>query len=344
MNELMHDSDTQKIQFQHVLEALLDDDKPFDPRYLYRLSDLEPQELIEFEKNWPQVPDRRRLALLQDIEIIGETNYLVSFEAVCRCALKDIDPRVRTIAVRSLWEYENTSLVPTLLQLLEVDTDPDVRAALATALGKYVYLGEIEELPQHMLDTIVDRLLAIVNGSDATLVRRRALEALGFSSREEIPALIEKAYYSGNDDWLMSAVFAMGRSANQGWSRHVIDQLAHDSPEVRREAARAVGELEAGEATEMLVEFLDDEDDEVRMAAVWSLSQLGGEGVADILEELLDFAEDEEEADFIEQALDNLAFTEDMQRFSLFEFTEDELEGGDDEDVSFPDDNEDGDA
>jgi HEAT repeat protein len=328
MADFIPTSDVEKIPFQQVLDALLDSDTPFHPRYLYRLSDLNQTELAEFETNWPRVPGQRRLAVLQDIEEITESNYLLSFEAVCKFALGDIDPSVRQVAVRSLWEYEDASLIPVFLNLLETDKDSDVRAVVATALGKYIYLGEIDEIPQRTLDEIVDKLLAIIDGSDATHVRRRALEALGFSSRKEVPPRIERAYNSNNDDWVASSIFAMGRSANPDWSPHVMDQLTNDSPEVRLEAVRAVGELEVRAATGELVELLDDEDDEVRMAAVWSLSQLGGEGIADILVDLLEFTENEEEAEFIDQALDNLAFTDDLEQFTFFELGDD-VDGGD---------------
>jgi HEAT repeat protein len=321
-------NDVEEIPFQRVLDALLDAGESFDPRYLYRLSDLEQTDLAEFQSNWPHVPVQRRLAVLQDIEKFTESNYLLSFKAVCKCALGDVDARVRQVAIRSLWEYEDGSLIPLFLNLLESDKDPDVRAVSATALGKYIYLGEIDEIPVQSLDEIVDRLLAILDGSNATLVKRRALESLGYSGRPEVPPHIERAYHSNNDDWLASSLSAMGRSANSDWSGHVLEQLTHDSSEVRLEAARAVGELETRAAIGELLNLLDDDDDRVRMAAVWSLSQLGGEGIADVLVELLALTEDEEQVEFIEQALDNLAFTDDMAQFSFFEL-EDEFDGGD---------------
>jgi len=55
----------------------------------------------------------------------------------------------------------------------------------------------------------------------------------------------------------------------------------------------------------------DEDDDEVSGAAIWSLSQIGGEDVRTYLENLLDQSEDEEQTEFLEEALDNLSFTED---------------------------------
>jgi hypothetical protein len=61
-------------------------------------------------------------------------------------------------------------------------------------------------------------------------------------------------------------------------------------------------------------------------AAIWSLSQIGGEDVQIVLEKLLDEAEDEDLIAFLEEALDNLAFTEDLDRFELMSFDPDDLE------------------
>ena len=59
-------------------------------------------------------------------------------------------------------------------------------------------------------------------------------------------------------------------------------------------------------------------------AVIWSLSQIGGEDVRTYLENLLDQLEDDEQIAFLEEALDNLAFTEDLERFDLLAFDPDE--------------------
>jgi HEAT repeat protein len=213
---------------------------------------------------------------------------------------------------------------------MENDAILDVRAAAASALGKYIYLGEIEELPATLLHEIEDRLLKVASGNDLSLVRRRSLEAMGFSAHPLVPDLIEQAYRSGNNDWIASALFAMGRSANSRWIPQVMEMLAHDYPAVRMEAARAAGELEVAQATPVLLELLNDEDDDVRSAAIWSLSQLGGEGVREALETMYEETQDDEEAELIESALENLDFTEEIGFFStLMDIEDGEADEGD---------------
>ena len=307
-----------------LVEILLDAEKNLPAGYLYRLSDLNQSDLNELQAAWPRIPVWRRIAVMEDIEEIGGSDYTLSFEALASFCLGDSEPRVRELSIQTLWDYELPDLIPVFLSMLENDQNENARAAAATALGTYIYMGEVGELPPPTLKDIEDKLIWVTKGKDSSLVRRRALEVLGFSSREEVKDLILQAYYSGNTDWLTSALFAMGRSANQSWKNLVLEMLANDNPEIMAEAIRATGELELTDAAPTLLEFLDDEDREVRMAAIWSLSQTGGEGIQDALETLYEETEDIEEIELLEAALDNLAFTEDMELFALMDFSEDE--------------------
>jgi HEAT repeat protein len=313
-----------QISLQQLVDALMDEDTPFNPRYLYRFSDLEPAEVAELARSWPQVPDWRRQAVMEDLEKLGEADSLLSFDAICVYCMTDANANVRELALRSLWEYDLPEVVPSLLMLLQSDDAAHVRAAAASALGKYVYLGELEELNETTLHEIEDRLIEKVRGSDAVDVRRHALEALGFSSRNEVPALIEKAYTSGKEDWLISSLYAMGRSANQKWGARLMKMLDSDSPEVRIVAVQALGELELKEARPLLLELLQDDDVNVRLASAWSLSQIGGEEVQAALEAMYDMADDEEDAEYIASALENLAFTDEMGDLPLLDFLDDE--------------------
>ena len=325
----MENKDHERIPFKQVLDALLDDTHLFPPVYLHRFSDLDAKNLNALKDIWAQVPVIRRRALLEDLEEIAEVDTLVSFEDLARYALNDEDAQVRMTAIRLLWEDEDRKLVPTFIRMMEHDPDSQVRAAAATALGLFVYLGELEEIPEETHQLVEDKLILTVKGEDLPLVRRRALEALGFSSREEVSDLLRENYERGNIEWLASALYAMGRSADNKWGPAVMRMFSHPEAEVREEAVRAAGELELTAARDALIDALqDDSDENVQMAAVWSLSQIGGNEVRPLLERLLSESEDDAIADFIEEALENLSFTEDMANFEMFDIDLDEDETG----------------
>jgi hypothetical protein len=319
------------IPFAKLIDALLDESIPFHPRYLNRLSDLNPEDTALLSEAWPKVSLRRRKALLEDLEEIRLVDDLLCFEEVGRIALKDMNPGVRLLAIRILREYEMVELLPAFQAMAERDPDTDVRAEAAAALGMYIYLGEVEDISPAKLKRVEECLLSLLSNQEPIPVQRRALESIGFSSRKEVPGLIEKAYTSEDMDWVISSLFAMGRSANSRWYPRVLKMLIHPHPGVRAEAAGAAGELEIKASRPALVELLEDADFDVRMAAIWSLSQVGGQAVRKALERSLETTEDDEEADQIEKALENLDFAEELQGLAILEITEDGDESSDDE-------------
>jgi len=311
---------TQNIPFLTVVKALLDESKPFPARFLHCFSDLEPVDLKKLTKAWPQVSPRRKHTLLEDLEDLAEVDTLTSFDDLAHSLLADIDPQVRAGAIRLLWECDDVKLISVYLNILNNDEDVEVRAAAANALGQFVYLGELDKIPAELHHKIEDQLLAAATSAKEILVRRRALESLGYSGREEVVPLIEAAYHQKDPDWIVSALFAMGRSCDDRWNKQVLSQLRSPDEDIHTEAIHASGELELESARPVLLDMLEDEEDlEVRHELIWALSKIGGEGVRAKLEELLEIEEDDEEADFIQEALDSLSFTEDMGGFSLLD-------------------------
>jgi len=316
-------SNSPEPSFEDVLEILPIPGEPLPLDYLSRLSDIGVEQLDEIRKIWTDIPDQRRLEIIREVELVSRSNYLLSFQSLCDFVMDDHFPRVREVAVRSLWEYEDKSLIPKFLNLIETDPDADVRAVVITALGKYVYLGEIDEIPLGTLNQIVDQLRDLATGTGATNVKCRALESLGYSGNSAVSGLIDDAYRSGKDDFVCSALVAMGRSVDPRWTAIVLNELQSDSPEVCLEAIKATGELELQEGTETLINFLDHDDSDIRLAAIWALSHIGGKGVAEVLEEQLDYTEDDIEAAIIAEALETLAFTDEIELLTLFEVADD---------------------
>jgi HEAT repeat protein len=311
------------IPFAKLIDALVDEDIPFSPKYLNRLSDLEPADKTLLTDTWLKVSIRRREALLEDLEELHMADDLLCFEDIGRIALKDSEPGVRKRAIQILREYELVDMLPKFVDMSQHDPDADMRAESTAALATYIYMGEVEDISPKKLLQVEECLLSLISGTDTVQVRRRALEALGFSSRKEVVGLIEKAYASPDRDWLVTALLTMGRSASSHWNSHVLKMLTHEYPPVRAEAASAAGELEIKTAVPRLLKLLKDPDIDVRMASIWALSQIGGAGVRLALEAMLETVEDNDEANQINNALENLDFTEEMNNLALLEIPED---------------------
>ncbi|MFW9925064.1 MAG: HEAT repeat domain-containing protein [Candidatus Thorarchaeota archaeon] len=311
------------IPFQQIIKALLNDEKPFPTRYLYPLSDISPEDVATLKRTWPKISLQRRQAFMDDVQQFNEDDFLLNFIDIGLLAIHDPDPHVRLMAVLILAEYEGSDLVPLFLNAAENDSQVDVRAASAAALGKLVQQGELDGLPAATLKKVESCLLRILDGQDAKQVRLSALEALGYSSMDEANEYIKNAFLSGDDEWVSSALIAMGRSYNEKWNSNVISMLQDSRSSVRLEAVRAAGELEIPEAASILIDLLQDNEVSVHQAAIWSLSQIGGNNLRDLFDSMLEVSEDDEDVDLLEAALENLEFTEGFSDLSLFDLDED---------------------
>ncbi|HSD84357.1 MAG TPA: HEAT repeat domain-containing protein [Anaerolineae bacterium] len=312
---------------ESTLQNLVNLEEPISVAALYALSGLEQAQLEQVKSVWEALPADRRAATMQHLVELGDENFEVDFNALYRVGLHDADPAVRAAAVSGLWEDADPALIAPLLNLLQTDDSEAVRAASASALGHYVYQGELEELATAKVAPIIAALKTVYrNVAEPIEVRRRALESLGFLSDDDTSQLITQAYQHANDRLKLSAVFAMGRSLDTDrWGSIVMEELAAPDPEMRYEAARAVGELEYAPAVRQLAELLDDVDEEVQLATVWSLGQIGGEKAKQLLMAVLE-SDVEHLHEQAEDALAELEFKADNLDFKMFDFDEDEDE------------------
>ena len=319
------------VPFSTVIAALLDENDPFPPKYLHQFSDIQPDHLKSLKSIWSRVSLSRKLSLLEDLENLAVKDTLLSFDNLAVSLLGDPDADVRSLGIRLLWECEDTSLIPVFLNKLSSDSSVTTSAAAATALGLFIYMGEVEKIPSSTFANLEQKLINAAREAKDSLIRRRALETLGFSSRPEVHDLITTALYDPDPDWIISAMIAIGRSNNQGWEKEVITHLLHENDDIRIEAIQAAGQLELENTRSLLLEQLDeDEDPEIWHALLWSLSQIGGEGLREHLEEFIKEIDDPDEEDFLDEVLENLNLTNQMASFILFD-----LEGNDEFEEGF---------
>jgi HEAT repeat protein len=322
----MYSNSNKSYTFDQIKNALLDNTAPFPAAMIYYFSDIPAEDLAQLKDVWPRVMIERRRGLLEDMESLSEGDTLLDFDSVATMCLEDEDPVARAAAIRVLWQSDREDLVPRLLKLLQEDPEETVRSAAATALGTFVELGELDEIKAETYQQVVECLIKTHLDAKDSLVCRRALESLGFSSHPDVQGFIRRAFETDDEEWLQSALFAMGRSYDQNWTESVLQMFDHPDNMVRYEAIRAAGELEAKPARELIFDILEEgtDDDDLYYAAIWALSKIGGEGVREVIEAALEDTEDMDETLFLEEALENLNFTEQVGELDLMNFDDDD--------------------
>lgn len=313
-----------EIPFSTILSALEDDARAFPAKYIGHFSDLSPANLDAVMRIWPNLPPARKHLLLKHMVELFDEDTILSFDALAVRLLDDPDAQVRVYALKLLAETVDTRLLPRLIRMVRSDPQPVCRAEAAAVLGRFVELGELEEMSAGHLKQVVDCLLWAAADADASLARA-ALESLGYSSRGEVAALIQSAFQRRDPRWQASALVAAGRSADTRWQEQVIEALLSEDRQTRLTAVRAAGELQLKPARQPLLNMIEDEqDDEVLQAIIWSLSLIGGEDVREYLQTLIDDTDDDDMLDFLQDALLNLDLTEDIEIFNLLAYDEDE--------------------
>ncbi len=321
---------SQKEQaFPSVLSALLSDDE-IPVHLVYRLSDMSPANFELFQREWLEVSEERRAALVRHMADIAEENYLVEFTPVFAHLFADPYPAVRIAALDGLWDTTEARLVEPIIGLMQGDGDTGVRAAAARALAHYVLLAEWGQIRPGVAMPIVDALLAEYDRPNAPEeIKRAALEAVAASNHPRVPDLILNAYDDGSNDLQLSALFAMGLTADRRWLPILDDEMQSPSADFRAEAARAAGSLGSADSIDSLEGLLTGEDLEVAMAAVYALGQIGGDRATELLTRLSENPDFEELYDAIDEALEEMEWVE--GGFDLLALDADDLEDDDDD-------------
>jgi HEAT repeat protein len=303
--------------FESLVQELADPSQQVAISKLVGLSGISGGERSSFERVWLEMDGMRRQRLIHELIDLAEDSVELNFDTVFLLALRDQQADVRRAAIQGLSEYEGRDLIEPLTELLRSDPDPGVRAETALALGRFVLRAELAALRNSDAERIEGALRqTFTDPTEPVEVRARALEGLGARSEDWVHDLIEDAFSSDDRRLRISAVHAMGRSADPSWLSSVLGQLDSDDAEMRFEAVVAAGSIEDPEATPYLVALVHDDDTEVQEAAINALGQIGGDDAKDALQELLSEG-DERIAEAVTYALAEIDFAEDPLALDL---------------------------
>jgi HEAT repeat protein len=320
------------LSVENLLQKLITEEGLPSIQELAALSDLSRPDWQLVRGLWSAIPEARRYQVVESLVDESYETLHIKLERLLRVALEDENAGVRRLAIQGLWEDTEDDLVGPLIHLLHNDPDQGVRAAAAAALGAFVLAGELEEIDASLAMRVEEALFAVLHSDTEMLeVQCRALESVAFSGERGVRQLIEDGYYSPYEEMQTSALIAMGRSADTRWRSLVSAELDNPVPEMRAEAARACGELEASNVLEELIELLSDQEKSVRLAAIFALGRIGGKAAEDALSAVI-LGDDPDEVEAAYNALDESAFYKGADTVAILDESEADLDSDDDYD------------
>ena len=303
------------MSFEFFLENVTDPTGRLSAVDFYEISDLSPEELGLFASAWYPLSVERQRDIASTMVELAEDNPELDFTAIFKLCLKGDDEPLLKVAMDGLWEHDDRSVIPVLVDVLRSEKGYEVRSAAASALGRFPTLAQAGKLLARDAELIHDNLMQVLEDEEEPLeVRRRCMEAVAPFNTMEINQLITLAYESLHPDFRASAIFAMGRTGEVGWLPILLQELQNEEPIIRYETAHACGELGEEEAVPHLILLLEDDDSEVQLAGIGALGQIGGPLAKKVLQSLVrDGDANLEEAARME--LEDLEFDEDPQGY-----------------------------
>ena len=281
------------------------------------LSHLSREELQAYRGIWAKMETADRRKVIGRLIELAEDNVELNFDVIFKACLEDPDAKVRRQAIDGLWENEESTLISPLLSILTTDPDEDVRAAAASALGRFTLLGEHGKLRMIHVTRIQESLLSVIyNTGESETVRRRALESLAHLSVSEVRQAIRDAHESPNMQMKVSSLYAMGKNCDVCWLPILVQELGNQDAEIRYEATGALGSIGEEEAVPHLIKLGNDPDPEVQMAVLQALGNIGGRRAKEYLQHSLS-AGSQAVRDAARQALIELKATEDPLSLQL---------------------------
>ncbi len=224
-----------------------------------------------------------------------------------------------------------------LLKVLQNDKEPErLRGLAAISLGPILeqtdiegfddpILGEDPPISEPVFQTIRKALHeAYLDTSNPKEVRRRAVEGSVRAPDEWHPAAIREAYACGDQEWVLTAVFAMRYV--RGFDAQILESLNSKDPEIHMEAVEAAGTWEIKAAWAHVSALVKNKKTPkpLLLAAIGAVGQIRPEEAKPLLLDLLD-SKDEEISEAADEALSMMgAYSEDEDDFDDEEDEDDE--------------------
>lgn len=212
----------------------------------------------------------------------------------------------------------NDDLADDLMAIVRDAEEPEtLRARAAISLGAVLEQGDtdgfddpddvpISERTFHNIQDTFHRVY--LDNSNPKEVRRRILEAAVRAPQDWHQDAIKAAYSSGDQEWMLTAVFSMRWV--RGFDDQILEALKDADPEIHYQAVSAAGSWELDAAWPHIIALLNDPGTPkpLLIAAIGAASSIRPQEAAEIL---VDFAASDDE-EISEAADEAIAMSEPM--------------------------------
>jgi hypothetical protein len=201
----------------------------------------------------------------------------------------------------------------------------DLRSTAVISLGpalEHADMMEFEDendilITQEMFSEILEHLQQLFHRKDLPQeLRRRVLEAAVRAPRPWHHEALQSAYAGDDPDWRHTAVFCMGYIG--GFDQQILQSLQSSDPLIHFHAVCAAGNWEIEEAFAHVARLVrsDETEKELRIAAIGAAAAIRPEEASVLLGDLID-SDDE---DIAEAVLEALAMADGIEGFDLEDF------------------------
>ncbi len=300
-------SDKKKFSFAETLSAM-SGAEPLSNAALKTLNELDEPKLAKFAAAWDGIAPDRRAYVAEKLATQLEDEFELNYDPIFMRIMTDPDPRVRLAALEGLQFNSDDRLLDPLCEILRRDPSEEVRAEAADSLSVFILAGVLGKLGERRYDKAYAALMgALLTEAETSPVYGNALISVASVTNEEVDYRIRSAYKSEDENLRVSAMTAMGVSANEAYEDFVRKELSSPNEDMRSEAATAAGSLEMVDVVPVLGKLIDDPLPFVAISAIDALAMIGNAQARTFLEQAAE-SDDDEIADAAADALEEMDF------------------------------------
>lgn len=242
---------------------------------------------------WPEETDEFLLGILRDKKA-EEADRVLAAELAGDCVVI------------------NDALAEALLTILCDDTEPDeLRARAPISFGPALELADMDDfydpddvpISKAMYLRILDTLHRLyTDGAVPRDVRRRILEGAIRAPQDWHADVVRAAYESGDEQWVLTAVFAMRYI--RGFDKQIVEALDNANEEIECEAVNAAGRWAVDKAWGHVKSLVvsKDTDKDLLLAAIGAAASIRHKEASKLFGNLMN-SNDEDIADAVDEAL-----------------------------------------